>query len=214
VSISTGGGGDSSIDVTAEVGQTIVVEEVDASGKPTKWKAAEYQPRTHWTENATILPETVVEVDPDAGMGLIPVDFTVEGDKKYTVKYNGVDYAVECTVAEDGMFMGNIGSLGESFEDLPVTNAPFALMYGAIEEDDEGNQIYGWVIVPLDGSSTVTLSVAKLVYHTIPNAYLPKTYEIIIPRSYMDEHIAGANTHFAYDTTELVDAIWKAGAWA
>jgi hypothetical protein len=37
-------GGGSSIDVTAEVGQTIVVEEVDGNGKPTKWKAAEYPP--------------------------------------------------------------------------------------------------------------------------------------------------------------------------
>lgn len=174
VSISAGGGG--SIDVTAEVGQTIVVEEVDGNGKPTKWKAAEYQPRTHWTENATILPETVVEVDPDAGMGLIPVDFTVEGGEKYTVKYNGVDYAVECTAVEDGMFMGNIGSLGEGFEGLPVTNDPFALMYGAIGEDDEGNQIYGWVIVPLDGSASVSLSVFGEVATKIPTKYLDKKW--------------------------------------
>lgn len=33
------GSGSASIDVTASVGQTIVVEEVDANGKPTKWKA-------------------------------------------------------------------------------------------------------------------------------------------------------------------------------
>lgn len=37
----TGGGG-TSIDVTAEVGQTIIVKEVDASGKPTMWESAEY----------------------------------------------------------------------------------------------------------------------------------------------------------------------------
>ena len=54
VSISTGGGGGTSIDVTAEVGQTIVVEEVDGSGKPTKWRAAEYQPRTHWSEDGKV----------------------------------------------------------------------------------------------------------------------------------------------------------------
>lgn len=36
----TGGGG-TSIDVTAQVGQTIVVKEVDANGKPTEWAAAD-----------------------------------------------------------------------------------------------------------------------------------------------------------------------------
>ena len=35
------GSGGSGIDVTAAVGQTIVVKEVDANGKPTKWEAAE-----------------------------------------------------------------------------------------------------------------------------------------------------------------------------
>lgn len=34
--------GGSSIDVTAEVGQTIAVEEVDANGKPTKWTAVDF----------------------------------------------------------------------------------------------------------------------------------------------------------------------------
>lgn len=35
------GGGSANIDVTAQVGQTIIVKEVDASGKPTKWEAAD-----------------------------------------------------------------------------------------------------------------------------------------------------------------------------
>lgn len=32
------------IDVTAQVGQTIIVKEVDANGKPTKWESADYPP--------------------------------------------------------------------------------------------------------------------------------------------------------------------------
>lgn len=36
------GGGGANIDVVASVGQTIVVEEVDADGKPTKWKSADF----------------------------------------------------------------------------------------------------------------------------------------------------------------------------
>ena len=42
--------GGASIDVTAEVGQTIIVKEVDINNKPTKWEATDYQPRTHWKE--------------------------------------------------------------------------------------------------------------------------------------------------------------------
>lgn len=54
-----GGSGGTSIDVTAQVGQTIVVKEVDANGKPTKWESADYQPRTHWEETTTIKGDTL-----------------------------------------------------------------------------------------------------------------------------------------------------------
>lgn len=51
--IPTGGGsGGTSIDVTAEVGQTIVVKEIDADGKPTKWESADF-PKQGYTINIT-----------------------------------------------------------------------------------------------------------------------------------------------------------------
>lgn len=176
-----GNTGGTSIDVTAEVGQTIIVKEVDANGKPTKWESAEYQPRTHWAEETVILPETTVEIDPDAGMGLIPVDFTVEGGNKYTVKYNGVEYVALCTAVEDSFFLGSVGSLGgEDFEGLPVTDDPFALMYGVLGQDDEGNDSYGWVICPLDGSASVTLSIAEIKYTPIPVQYVSNALPYIL----------------------------------
>jgi hypothetical protein len=53
-------GGGANIDVSATVGQTIRVKEVDADGKPTAWEAVDYQPRTHWTGlNETVLCEDV-----------------------------------------------------------------------------------------------------------------------------------------------------------
>lgn len=45
-----GGGSGSGVDVTADVGQTIIVKAVDGNGKPTAWEAVDYQPRTHWVE--------------------------------------------------------------------------------------------------------------------------------------------------------------------
>ena len=164
--------GGTSIDVTAEVGQTIIVKEVDANGKPTKWEAAEYQPRTHWKTETVILPETTVEVDPEAGMGLIPAEFTLENGKAYTVKYNGVEYVSTCSANEEGVFFGNLGPVSEGT--MPDTGEPFYAGYGAIAEDDSGNPIYGWGIAPLDGSTSVTLSIAEIVCHTIPSEYLPK----------------------------------------
>ena len=90
-------GGGAGIDVTAEVGQTIVVKEVDSNGKPTKWEAVEYQPRTHWSEDVTadIVPETtftpVYEAKIGCTIATLPA-FELEADKAYTVIFDGVEY--------------------------------------------------------------------------------------------------------------------------
>lgn len=48
-------GGGASIDVTAQVGQTIVVKEVDANGKPTEWEAVDFpengSAQSDWNQN-------------------------------------------------------------------------------------------------------------------------------------------------------------------
>ena len=95
---SGGSGGSASIDVTASVGQTIVVKEVDANGKPTKWEAVEYQPRTHWDELAEVSPLT--EITPfyyeplGVPMGTM-TDFDIEIGSKYKVTFDGVEYVCE-----------------------------------------------------------------------------------------------------------------------
>ena len=205
-SIGNGGGGTgggASIDVTAQEGQTIVVKEVDANGKPTAWEGADYQPRTHWSEVVTILPETTVEIDPEAGAGIIPYDFTVEGGKKYNVMYNGVEYAdCECIYDEGVHALGNAGAITEG---LPVTNHPFFLAHtpdGGMDEN--GNPIFIWVVVPLDGSTSVTMSIIENVNHTIPDKYIPENYyEITVNAEYVNKGV----DYLAYDTTELVNAL-------
>ena len=160
------------IDVTAEVGQTIVVEEVDANGKPTKWKAADYQPRTHWSETAAILPETTVEIDPDEGIGTIPVDFVLEVGEPYTIKYNGVEYA-DCVGVEENegvIVFGNLGALDGQF---PVTEHPFVMVSAAEDMDGDGNIDYMVAVFPLDGAESVTLSIEETVVQRIPTKYLP-----------------------------------------
>jgi hypothetical protein len=159
-----------SIDVTAEGGQTIGVEEVDAAGKPTKWRAADYQPRTHWSEDTVVLPESTVEADSETGVAFFPY-VTLEVGKEYVVKYNGVEYIVTTIGGGEGIVaMGNCSVLGEG---IPATDEPFAIM--TISGDGE-EPITG--CIPLDGSTSVTLSISEEKYHTIPREYVPKPYYV------------------------------------
>jgi hypothetical protein len=170
VTIETGGGS-ANIDVTAEVGQTIVVKEVDGNGKPTKWKAAEYQPRTHWSEETVILPEITADVDFDLG-GIIlnTIDFVSGAD--YAVVYNGTRYVCKCAVAnsEAGSFVG-IGYMDIfSGGDFPDADVPFVI----VTADLMGDGTLTTLCMPMGEDTTITVSVAKIEYTQIPDGYISK----------------------------------------
>ena len=189
----TGGGG-TSIDVTAQVGQTIVVKEVDANGKPTAWESADYQPRTHWSEVVTILPETTVETPFDEGIGagvsVLP-DMDIVGGETYHIMYNGVEYVCYCSDVGEGILaLGN-------FEGK--TNEPFMIIR---EIGDIG---YVWYVGTLDGSTSVTMSIIEEAVTQISEKYIPKNYfEISVTDN--DKNNSGAY-NLTYDTTELANAI-------
>lgn len=172
-SIPQSGGGGTSINVTAEVGQTIVVKAVDENGKPTAWESADYQPRTHWMERVELLPETTVEIDPDEGFGAIPVGFAIEAGEPYTIKYNGVEYA-DCVGVENeegAVAFGNLFALDQS---SPSTEHPFVMLFVAMDMDGDGNIDYVVGVFSLDGSETVTLSIAEEVIHKLDGKFLPQ----------------------------------------
>lgn len=164
------GGGGSGIDVTAEVGQTIVVEEVDGNGKPTKWKAAEYQPRTHWTE--------VVEGDLVPHMAFTPVlneafqmllynlpTFDFEAGKTYTVVYDGVEYT---GTAEAGVFNGlNIVTVGNAYL---TTGTPTAEPF--IVSKITAMNVLAVICLGEEESHTIRIIGEKTVYNRIPYEYL------------------------------------------
>ena len=180
------GGDGADIDVTAEVGQTIVVKEVDANGKPTKWEAVDYQPRTHWDEMGEILPEKVIEIDPDTGLGVILSGTgTYTKGQPYVVHYNGNAYQCvaqayeeeveEGTFAEIGVCLGNMDlmtGMGDSGE-------PFVLLI-SYPEFAESAGMWGSV-ASLDGAESVMLSIDGLVPHKIPEKYLPQDYMYEVP---------------------------------
>lgn len=156
------GGGGANIDVTASVGQTIVVEEVDADGKPTKWKAAEYQERTHYYTMDYLIPETTIE---GSGLETVVDSCLVEGET-YVVNWEGVDYTCVCrSVTADGITIQVIGNeviLGGS-----DTGEPFGIGTALVE----GNKVA--MIQAIDDSVTsCTFSIKSRVCVPIPAQYL------------------------------------------
>lgn len=186
-------GGSASIDVTAEVGQTIVVEAVDERGIPTKWKAADYQPRTHWTEYVEVLSETTEELGADGEAFLLP-DITLEAGTEYTVNYNGTEYVSTAVDMGDGaIFIGNIPLIMETGDN----GQPFIIGY-------EGE----WLCVPFDGATELTISIKGVKYTPIPVQYVRNA----IP--YYIEITGDGSTDSPYvcnDTVANVEAIYKSG---
>lgn len=130
------GGSDANIDVVASVGQTIVVEEVDADGKPTKWKAAEFQERTHWSDFIEVQPSTTITPFYYEALG-VPMgqmsNFDIVIGNKYKVIFDGVEYVCEAFIASmAGMSapaFGNTAVAGGA-----NTGEPFAIFKMAGDE--------------------------------------------------------------------------------
>jgi hypothetical protein len=92
VTIETGGG-NANIDVTAEVGQTIVVKSIDENGKPTAWEAVGFPKEgwrrlSHWekTDNIVIQPDAF---DVNTGVYTVSSGHGLDGDIVVAPYLNG-----------------------------------------------------------------------------------------------------------------------------
>lgn len=144
---------------TATVGQTIIVKEVDASGKPTEWEAADYQPRTHGKEIVELLPNTTASFVEEVGGFMVECDFEFVVGNAYRVNWNGVIYNCVAVDMDGDAAIGNVDMVtgtGDSGE-------PFFV--GALEGS--------LIAVPLDGSTELVIGVSGEVYQTIDKNYLP-----------------------------------------
>lgn len=149
------------VDVTASVGQTIMVEEVDANGKPTKWKAAEYQERTHYStyEEVKLLDNVTFSASDDNIL-----DFPIVVGQSYRVICNGITYEdVGSAFNVDGVtgaIIGNLSMIGG--ED---NEKPYVFLY----MDGIGTQYMSM----MDTDDTVTLYTNQETVHQIPQKYVP-----------------------------------------
>jgi hypothetical protein len=188
---STGGGAD--IDVTATVGQTIIVKEVDENGKPTKWESADYQPRTHWRERANVVPEA--EGMYDEGAFVVECgDFAFEVFKEYIITINGTEYTTVAQGDIDGnVWVGNPILMGGEDD-----GTPFALM-----------TMDGILFIALfDGQTSLTISVDIWKYTKIPSEYVNAgAFYIDVSHGYNGDGAATTTT----TTYNEVENAWIAG---
>lgn len=193
----TGTGG-TSIDVTAQVGQTIVVKEIDANGKPTKWESAEYQPRTHWkTETVkTVLESTELPFVEDMGGFVLMDAVDVVVGNTYVVNWNGTEYTSTAVGYEsDGIpfvILGDAYTLSGGEMGTAPTGEPFVAMFVSAEYVEMIGM--GAQIIPLDGSESLTISIVGDVveYHQLDSQYIKDMYGsetgVILPETTADTY--------------------------
>lgn len=188
---STGSG----IDITAKVGQTIIVKAVDKNNKPTKWEAVDFPTgdgdMSSWndltdkpfgeSDNAVLLPKTPFAYNSYYGMPMIDGRLELSIGETYTVNWNGVDYACESFEgAFNGMplvCLGNPVALGGTNNGLPFA---VGCLDGAI------------AAIPLDGSTSVTVGITG--YGVVP---MPAKYknEYHLKRT-VDKTETGTTTYY------------------
>lgn len=198
------------IDVTAKVGQTIVVDEVDANGKPTKWSAMDYQPRTHWQGEKVMLPETAFEGVPlpNTIINAAPLMGLTAGHT-YIVNFDGINYTC---VAEKGVtqlgntiynvtYIGNPGMVGGAINDIPFVCAD-VLDY---------TPPMGCVLVFVNGMHTVSVTGVDET-NTIPDKYVDfsKAFALFID-VYAETSVSSEATYTCYDTIENVESAFAMG---
>lgn len=173
-----------SINVTATVGQTIVVEEVDVNGKPTKWKATDYQERTHWEDedgtvhkidNKYINSEWMAtkEVSGDdtlhipeqkiSGSLWNNLKVSLQLNSTYDVYINGVKYVCVAKEEDGFIILGNNSS-------MTLNDYPFCVSWAG------GSAPSGMFFNNGTISSPIMLKVTghiETVYNKLPAGYLP-----------------------------------------
>ena len=174
------GSGNANIDVTAEVGQAIVIKEVDENGKPTKWEAADHQQKICWDTWSVVQPTTTLTgaYNESLGAPLAPLEFfDISVENTYKVTFDGVEYVCKAIAAHiqgfDITAFGNAMLAGGE-----NTGEPFAVF---VSTYDVANNIPP-TIVFLDMDSH-TICIEGEGARKIPTKYVPSLEEM---REYED----------------------------
>ena len=189
------GGGSASIDVSAQVGQTIVVEEVDANGKPTKWKPADYPLVVN-----EMIPKTTYTPQYDSAYGCYLFGFETEtvlaAGQKYIVIFDGVEYP--CTAKRATVGTMSATYIGNGVLAGNQTGEPFALV------DMDGYDGY-LVMANFDADAhSFSLMSKKLNDDYVPQSVYPYYIDV-------NFEVTEENPNVCNDTVANVEAIYASG---
>lgn len=144
--------GSKAVDITIEGGS--------GGGSTSKYK----QPDWGDEDPVVVLPEETYAIE--EVQAYIPQQLTLEADQPYLVNYNGTEY--RCTafaLEEEGVAIGNTMPLnGDN------TGEPFIIAAAPPDQFEELG--IGGLIVVLDGSTSVTLSITRQGIVKIPSEYV------------------------------------------
>lgn len=152
-----------------------------------------------------LLPNTELTVMEEVGAALLMQEVNLTEGNVYTVNFNGTEY--NCTaVYQEGMTGVSLGNVGAMLEGMPVTDDPF--IFVAISEEFR-EEIAGAcaMAVPLDGSTTFTLSIKEKneEIHKIPVKYVERVpFEPLVVNV---SQINGTNSVLTHSFAEIYDAI-------
>lgn len=180
----------------AEVGQALVVKEVDGEGKPTKWGATDLNVDAISSLEdllpiVELLPESTIPYSESNGAFYIESAPALIIGNKYTVRYNGTDYVCiaqnASMVVPGAVGVGNLAAFGGY-----GNREPFAVGFvGGVG-----------LVYALDGADTVTVSILET--GKIPMEYLGNSFVVNLTRD--DSGVWTADKSF-----EAIAAKVKAG---
>lgn len=204
------GGG---INVTAEVGQTIVVKAVDENGTPTEWEAvdfpevatpdwnaAEGEPghvrnRTHYVETVELLNETINLEETETFSTVVPFI----GGNTYHVTYNGVNYTCIALDLGDAVAIGNVSAMIGGVD----TGEPF-IMVTATEDGETFT-----ICMDLHGETEISVKIVGEQITPIPIKFLNNALPYYI-NVYADS-FTQPTSYTCMDTVSNVEAVLKSG---
>lgn len=134
-----------------------------------------------YAESTVFLSETTPVFSADMGGFIIMsgVDASMFTDgQTYTVNWNGTNYETKALLSSDnGMNAIILGDMGAT-QGVPTTGEPFVVMI--LDAAAQAAMGIAAVVIPIDGSASVTLSIAGEAVAKIADKYLPNSRTIVI----------------------------------
>lgn len=136
-----------------------------------------------YAEPTVFLPETEPVFSADMGgfiiMSDLDADMFIVG-QSYTVNWNGTEYVSQAAVQDDGSMKAIIlGDLG-AMQGAPTTGEPFVVMI--LDAAAQAAMGIAAMVIPIDGSMSVTLSISGETVTPIDAKFLPGGRVVIITR--------------------------------